>query len=82
MIRLCIKNVDRWSRRAWTNPLEVDAAETITDANYADDLALFSEAMQLSAKDVGLHVNANKSVKGCGELFGEIFIRLEVNTCY
>ena len=69
-------------------------AQTITDADYADDLALFSDSvtqaqlllhqLEQAARDIGLHVNADKTeymaYKQKGEiasLSGKILNRVE-----
>ena len=77
-------NVDRSNERKWVYAKKKKVrsrrypAETFTDADYADDIALFAQAepllhsLQQTAGDISLHLNANKTEYVCFKREGAI----------
>ena len=47
-------------------------AQTMTDVDYADDIAFLSNSLERAAAGIGLHVNADKTEYMCFNQRGDI----------
>ena len=86
--RLRTSNVDRSNERKWFYAQKSKRrrypAQTITDADYADDIALLANtptqakfllhSLELAARGIGLHVDAEKTEYMCFNQKGDISI--------